>query len=53
MPTIIGVKFKDRGKTYFFDPKNTQFAIGDGAIVETTRGAEYVEVIIPNTGQRR
>ena len=49
MPTIIGVKFKDRGKTYFFDPKNTQFAIGDGAIVETTRGAEYVEVIIPNT----
>lgn len=38
MPIIIGVKFKNRGKTYFFDPKNIQFAVGDGAIVETTRG---------------
>ena len=49
MPTIIGVKFKQKGKTYFFAPNNQQFAVGDGAIVETTRGNEYTFVTIPNT----
>lgn len=49
MPTIIGVKFKEKGKTYFFDPKTTQFAVGDGAIVETARGTEYSTVALANT----
>lgn len=49
MPTIIGVKFKQKGKTYFFDPQNTQFAVGDGAVVETPRGLEYTSVTLANT----
>lgn len=49
MPNIIGVKFKEKGKTYFFAPNNIQFAEGDGAIVETSRGPEYTFVTVPNT----
>lgn len=49
MPTIIGVKFKQRGKTYFFDPKDVQFNVGDGAVVETQRGLEYTFVTIANS----
>ena len=49
MPTIIGVKFKQKGKTYFFDPKNISFAVGDGAVVETARGLEYTFVTVANT----
>lgn len=49
MPTIIGVKFKQKGKTYFFDPNNILFQINDGAIVETQRGLEYTFVTVPNT----
>jgi len=48
MPTIIGVKFKQKGKTYFFDPVNIPFAVGDGAIVETSRGQEYTFVTVAN-----
>lgn len=49
MPTIIGVKFKQKGKTYFFAPNEIQFKVGDGAIVETARGLEYTFVTIANT----
>lgn len=49
MPTIIGVKFKEKGKTYFFAPNNIEFAVGDGAIVETPRGLEYTYVTLANT----
>ena len=44
MPTIVGVKFKPTGKTYYFDPKDIVFSKGDGVIVETARGAEYATV---------
>lgn len=48
MPTIVGVKFKSTGKTYYFDPCGIQFKVGDGAIVETARGAEFAWVAIAN-----
>jgi len=48
MPTIVGVRFKPTGKTYYFDPKGTQFKKGEGAIVETSRGAEFAIVVIEN-----
>lgn len=40
MPTVIGVRFKDSGKTYHFDPRMVQLNVGDWAIVETVRGPE-------------
>ena len=45
---IIGLKFKDTGKTYYFDPKKITLAKGDDAIVETARGLEYGTVSIGN-----
>lgn len=40
MPTVIGVRFKDSGKIYHFDPGDVPLAMGDWAIVETVRGPE-------------
>src|SRR5688572_4393470 len=40
MPVVVGVRFKDSGKTYHFDPRAVQLAVGDWAIVETVRGPE-------------
>ena len=48
MPTIIGLKFKERGKTYFFSPGSLQFNVGEGAVVETARGLEYTYVAVAN-----
>ena len=45
---IIGVRFKDVGKVYYFSPKGEQFRHGDSAIVETARGVECGEVVLPN-----
>lgn len=49
MPDIVGVQFRDAGKTYYFDPQDITFEKGDGAIVETARGVEFGTVTIPNT----
>lgn len=48
MAEIIGVRFKDVGKVYYFDPTGLQFAAGDRVIVETSRGVECGVVAIPN-----
>ena len=48
MPTIVGVRFKPTGKTYYFDPCDIQFEVGEGAIVETSRGLEFSIVSIAN-----
>ncbi len=48
MAKIVGVRFRNFGKVYYFDPKNTEFQKGDGVIVETTRGVEYGTISIPN-----
>ena len=45
---IIGVRFKDVGKVYYFAPKGEQFRHGESAIVETARGVEIGEVVLPN-----
>jgi cell fate regulator YaaT (PSP1 superfamily) len=44
MPTVIGIRFKDSGKTYHFDPQNIALVSGDWAIVDTVRGAEMGRV---------
>ena len=38
MPKIVGVRFKDIGKIYYFSPNDIEFEVGDGVIVETVRG---------------
>lgn len=45
---IIGIRFRNAGKVYYFSPNGLTFQKGDHAIVETVRGMEYGEVVLPN-----
>ena len=45
---VVGVRFKDEGKVYYFAPGAQQFAKGDAVIVETARGPEYGTVWVAN-----
>jgi len=38
---IIGIRFKQAGKIYYFDPCGEKFERNGAAIVETARGVEY------------
>ena len=40
MIKVVGVRFKDTGKVYYFDPKNVEVKRGDTVVVETARGLE-------------
>ena len=44
---VISVKFRDGGKSYFFDPGELEIKEGDGVIVETARGVEFADVVSP------
>src|SRR5688572_597272 len=49
MPIVAGVRFKDSGKTYHFDPREVRLAVGDWVIVETVRGPELGRISAPPT----
>ncbi|MEI6777357.1 MAG: regulatory iron-sulfur-containing complex subunit RicT [Chloroflexales bacterium] len=44
MPIVVGVRFKDSGKTYYFDPCDLELVQGDYVIVDTARGLELAKV---------
>ncbi|HIV11970.1 MAG TPA: stage 0 sporulation family protein [Candidatus Pullilachnospira stercoravium] len=46
MVKIIGVRFRNVGKIYYFNPKNFQVKPQDHVIVETARGVEYGTVVL-------
>lgn len=48
MTEVIGVRFKDAGKVYYFDPAGIQIEKGEQAVVETARGIECGEVAMAN-----
>ena len=48
MAEVIGVRFKEVGKVYYFDPLGNTLRIGDMVIVETARGLECGEVAMEN-----
>ena len=50
MATVVGVRFKNAGKLYYFDPGKLWPAAGSYVVVETARGVEYGQVI---TGVRQ
>lgn len=47
MIKVIGVRFRNAGKIYFFSPGRLELATGNHVIVETARGVEYGSVVIP------
>ena len=48
MAEVIGVRFKNTGKVYYFDPQGEQVEKGSMAIVETARGMECGEIAMAN-----
>ena len=46
MAKIVGIKFRNTGKIYYFAPKNEEYKKGDGVIVETARGVEFAKVAL-------
>ncbi len=49
MKTVIGVRFRQAGKVYYFDPGSEKLARGQRVIVSTQKGTEIGTVILPNT----
>lgn len=48
MSEVIGVKFKEGGKVYYFDPNGVTTKMDEAVIVETARGMECGIVAAPN-----
>ena len=48
MSEVIGVRFKEAGKIYYFDPDGNTLEKLDKVIVETSRGIECGEVVVAN-----
>ncbi|HBL40584.1 MAG TPA: stage 0 sporulation protein [Ruminococcaceae bacterium] len=46
MATVVGIRFKDVGKIYYFAPTDDTFKKNDKVIVETVRGVECGEVAL-------
>ncbi len=44
MPVVVGIRFKDSGKVYYFDPGDLDVRAGEYVIVETVRGLELARV---------
>ena len=45
MTKVIGVRFKENGKSYYFNPKDLDIKENDNVIVETVRGLEFGKVV--------
>jgi cell fate regulator YaaT (PSP1 superfamily) len=46
MAFVVGVKFQNSNKIYYFDPAGHELEKGQHVIVETVRGVEYGEVVM-------
>ncbi len=46
MTKVIGVRFRQAGKVYFFSPGKFHIKQGDKVIVETARGVEFGSVVL-------
>lgn len=45
---VVGVRFREAGKIYYFDPDGKDIPFGTPVIVETSRGSEYGYTAISN-----
>ncbi len=48
MVEVIGIRFKESGKTYYFEPNGNIAKLNDYAVVETSRGLEFGKVACEN-----
>ncbi|HHX86829.1 MAG TPA: stage 0 sporulation family protein [Firmicutes bacterium] len=47
MPRVAGIRFRRAGKIYYFDPNDLKLEENEQVIVETSRGIELGEVVLP------
>ena len=45
MPNVVNVRFRNRGKSYYFDPGELAVSTGDSLVVETSKGLELGECV--------
>lgn len=48
MTEVVSVKFKNRGKTYYFAAGGNSVSAGQDVIVETSKGLEYAQCVMGN-----
>ena len=48
MIDVVSIRFKNRGKSYFFAPNKLEIRTGDKVIVETSKGLEIADVVRGN-----
>ena len=48
MIEVASIKFKNRGKSYFFSPNGLSLKTGDKVIVETSKGREIADCVRGN-----
>ena len=48
MIDVVSIKFKNRGKSYFFSPNGLSLKSGDKVIVETSKGMEIADCVRGN-----
>ncbi len=46
MTKVVGVRFRQAGKVYYFDPLDFEIKAGGSVIVETARGVEFGHVVM-------
>ena len=46
MTKVVGVRFRNVGKIYYFSPKGYDIKVGSHVIVETARGVEFGKVVL-------
>lgn len=46
MVKVVGVRFREAGKVYYFSPGDLEISENESVIVETVRGVEYGDVVI-------
>ena len=46
MATVVGVRFRDNGKIYYFSAEKFDIEVGQHVIVETARAVEYGKVVL-------
>ncbi len=45
MTEVVSIKYRNRGKSYYFDPAGLELRVGDQVVVETSRGLELGTVV--------
>ena len=47
MTKVVGIRFRNAGRSYYFDPGDEEYFVGEKVIVETVYGVEIGTISIP------